>query len=391
MVVSEAQIKLNMKKYLKILLALLFLVGCQQNTEKEETPAEEEEVTENRVSFVAVGDNLMHKRLIDVAKTDDGYDFSPYYTNIKSYIEAADLSFVNQETVLAGTTPSGYPDFSTPDEMAGNLHDVGFDIVNGATNHALDQGEEGLLHSISVFKQYEDMTYLGLYESQEDRDNIRVIESNGIKIAFLAYNQYTNLHDMPNDYCMNLFDKDVISQDVEAAKEISDFVIVSCHWGTEYDDVPSDFQKEYAQYLTDLGVDVILGTHTHTLQDVQYLTGTDGNQTLVAYSLGNFVSGMMEEETQLEGMLSFDLVKADDGTLSLDNVTLTPLINHYTASDSSDVYNSRTGFTVYRLKDYTDELASQHALNGYENITISIDSIKERVEDIITSDITIDM
>ncbi|MCD8027537.1 MAG: CapA family protein [Erysipelotrichaceae bacterium] len=377
-------------KYFKLLLALVLLTGCFATPSSDDEQADASSQNENIVSFVAVGDNLIHQRLIDEAETEDGYDFSDYYTNISSYIAEADLAFVNQETVLAGGTPSGYPNFNTPDEMAQNLSDLGFDIVNGATNHSLDKGLDGILHSISVFEEYDNLTYIGLYESQEDRDNIRVVESNGITIAFLSYNQMNNGNSMPNDYCLNLFDEDTITEDVNKAKELADFVVVSAHWGNEYDIVPDEFQTKYAELFASLDVDVVLGTHSHTLQDVQWLDGNDGHQTLVAYSLGNFISGMMSEDTQLGGMLSFDLIKEDD-TCYIDKVSLTPLVNHYEASDSNNVYDTRCNFTVYRLKDYTDELALKHGLNGYDNITISISDFQEMVNEAITSDINIDM
>lgn len=309
---------------------------------------------------------------------------------IKPFIEKSDLAFVNQETILGGGKASGYPNFNTPDIMAKNLQDVGFDIVNGATNHSLDKGGDAILNSIKVFQQYKNMKYIGLYESQEKRDDITVVEQNGIKIALLSYNQLTNGHKMPNSYCMNLFDEDVIKKDVENAKEISDFVVVSCHWGNEYDTEPDAFQKKYAKLFADLGVDVILGTHSHTLQPVEWVEGKDGHKTLVAYSLGNFVSGMMEEETQLEGMISFDL-KKEDNRCSIENVVLTPLVNHYEITNLKDAYGTRQNFTVYRLKDYTEELAKKHGLNGYEGIQISIAKMKEKVNKRISSGIQIDM
>jgi len=379
-------------KKIKWLLVLIMLVGCLPSPQEEPKPDEKVKNKENVVSMVAVGDNLMHQQLLDEAKGEQGYDFSGYYTNIKSFIEAADLSFVNQETILGGDDlgATGYPNFNTPEVMAKNLYDVGFDIVNGATNHSLDKGGQALMNSIQVFKKYPDMKYIGLYESQDARDTITVVEKNGIKIAFLSYNQMNNGHEMPNDYCMNLFDKSQITQDVENAKEISDFVVVSCHWGDEYDTKGNSFQKEYAKLLADLGVDVVLGTHSHTLQPVEWVEGKDGHKTLVAYSLGNFVSGMMEEETQLEGMLSFDLKKVDN-TCSIENVVLTPLVNHYEITNLGDAYGTRHGFTVYRLKDYSEEMAKKHGLNGYQGIEISLSKMKEKVGQRITSDIQIDM
>lgn len=364
-------------KILKLLLALMLLVGCSK-PQNQNVKTKNEEEQDPTVSFVAVGDNIMHERLLIDAKTSNGYDFKPYYENIKSDIQKADLAFINQETVLGGSV-SGFPEFSTPDEMARDLQAIGFDIINGATNHALDKGKNGLLRSIQVFSKYPDLTYIGLYESKEKRNHIETVEKNGIKIAFLSYNQYINNHKMPNSYCMNLFNDDVIKKDVKKAKGMSDFVIVSCHWGNEYSTKPDSFQKKYAQLFADLGADVILGTHTHTLEPVEWVEGKNGHKTLVAYSLGNFVHGMLEEESQLGGMLSFDLKKKDN-ECSIDNVVLTPVMNHYTASNLKDVYNTRENFTVYRLKDYNEKLASEHALNNYENRSIRYSKMQEIVK-----------
>src|SRR5699024_11131912 len=194
-----------MKKIIQLLISVVLISGCQNTPKKEKV---QEPKKDDTVSFVAVGDNLMHQRLLDEAKTDDDYDFSSYYTNIKPYIEQADLAFVNQETILGGGKASGYPYFNTPDAMVKNLHDVGFDIVYGSINHALDQGYEGIQHSIQVFKYYQDMHYIGLYQSQEERDQIQVVEKDGLRIAFLAYNQMLNYTEDYSSYCINDFDEE---------------------------------------------------------------------------------------------------------------------------------------------------------------------------------------
>ena len=376
-------------KIIKLLLAALLIVGCQS---KEEEPKKEPTVEKkDEVSFVAVGDNLMHERLMDVAKTDDGHDFKPYYRNIQPYIKKADLSFVNQETILGGNDLglTGFPFFNTPEVMAKNLSEVGFDIVNGATNHAFDKGFKGIVNSIHTFKEQEDLTYIGLIENKEDRDNIPVIEKKGIKIGLLAYNQYNETEDDAHRYAIGGFDEAKIRRDVENAKEVSDIVIVSCHWGEEFDIEPNNFQRTYAKKLADLGVDIIIGTHSHTLQPVEWVEGKDGHKTLVAYSLGNFVNGMLEEESQLGGMLSFNL-KKENNIVSIKDVTLVPLLNHYEVTDASDIMKTRKGFTIYRLKDYTDKLASQHGLNGYNGIEISRKKMMDKVKERMTSGIKID-
>lgn len=371
-------------KLIKILIILFLCTGCIVS--EEEKYGTEKKVSDiKKVSFVAVGDNIMHDQLINEAKINDTYDFSPYYASIKPYIETADLAFVNQETILGGEDKgySGYPLFNTPDELAKTLSDVGFDIVNGATNHAIDQGESGITHSINVFKKYNHITYIGLRDS-----DIPVIEKNGIKIAFLSYNQFIN-YDKQTD-SLKAFNKEIMQQDVENAKEISDVIIVSCHYGIENSIELGKKQQEYSQYLADLGVNVIIGTHSHTLQPVTWLKGKEGNKTLVAYSLGNFISGMLDEESQLGGMLSFDIMK-DENIISIENATLTPLVNHYRTTSLVNIIGSRYGFQVYRLKDYTSSLENEHGLNGYQGISISIEEMKQKVKDRVKDGINIDM
>lgn len=371
-------------KLIKILIILFLCTGCIVS--EEEKYGTEKKVSDiKKVSFVAVGDNIMHDQLINEAKINDTYDFSPYYASIKPYIETADLAFVNQETILGGEEKgySGYPLFNTPDELAKTLSDVGFDIVNGATNHAIDQGESGITHSINVFKKYNHITYIGLRDS-----DIPVIEKNGIKIAFLSYNQFIN-YDKQTD-SLKAFNKEIMQQDVENAKEISDVIIVSCHYGIENSIELGKKQQEYSQYLADLGVNVIIGTHSHTLQPVTWLKGKEGNKTLVAYSLGNFISGMLDEESQLGGMLSFDIMK-DENIISIENATLTPLVNHYRTTSLVNIIGSRYGFQVYRLKDYTSSLENEHGLNGYQGISISIEEMKQKVKDRVKDGINIDM
>ncbi|WP_255763939.1 CapA family protein [Jeotgalibaca sp. MA1X17-3] len=174
-----------MKKWMS-LISIVALWGCSANVDTdqndssngiESTPAivessesesaaiiESEEETENRVSFIGVGDNLIHDSVIQSAKLDDGtYDFTPMFDNVASSIGEADLAFLNQETILAGSDYpyAGYPSFNTPDEMAQNMHDLGFDLINGATNHTLDYDYTGAIHAKEVWNQFDDLIYTG--------------------------------------------------------------------------------------------------------------------------------------------------------------------------------------------------------------------------------------
>lgn len=352
-----------MKSQVFIVIALL-LAGCS-------APAEKVNKKTPHVSFLAVGDNLYHQCMLDDAKTSDGYDFTKYYKHIHPYIHA-DYNFVNQETILGGGQPSGYPLFNSPDCVADNLEKIGFNVINGATNHAYDQGPSGILHSIQVFKKHPHLTYLGLYQNEGEKQKIKIVEKNGIKIAFLSFNQYVNgmTYQKEIPYMINFHEPSMIETMKEARKK-ADIVIVSCHWGTEYDDHPNTFQKNMAKTLAEAGADVIIGTHPHTFQDIEYIQGNH-RRTLVAYSLGNFVSGMLNESCQLEAMLSFDIRKK-----KITNVVVTPLVNYFSLGKNDE----RHDFSVYRLKDYTNQLVKKH---GYPGLTIPYmkNEVKQKVKNI---------
>ncbi len=309
------------------------------------------------VTFLAVGDNIGHLRVIEYADAnsgvaDDGlYDFTPIYTYVEDYIQEADIAYINQETIIGGDDLgiTGYPIFNSPEQWAYDLATVGFDVVNGCTNHTFDKGIDALEYSIQVFDQIPSILYVGVYDSEEAANTVQTMEVNGITFSFLSYTTMSNVTSLPNDYCIKFFDEETIRTDVANAKEVSDVIIVSAHWGVEGSTELNTAQTTYAQLFADLEVDVVVGHHPHVIQSIEWITGENGNETLVAYSLGNFTSTMDSIESQLEGMLTLEFIKTDEG-ISVDNVALTPLVNHF----DGDVVN------VYPLSEYTDELNAEH-------------------------------
>lgn len=348
-----------------------------------EDPATDLPEESDVLSFVAVGDNLIHSQIYDESKLPDGtYDFSPRYALLAPDIEAADLAYVNQESILGGDDLgfSTYPAFNTPSDMAGQLADMGFNLVSIANNHTLDKGIQGVRNTLSIWEEHSnDVLVTGAFDSQEARDAIPTVEMGGITFSFLAYTYGTNGIQADVPYRLNYFSEERVTQDVQRAKEQSDFVIVSAHWGDEYAQEPNDFQKSYAQLLADLGVDVVIGAHSHTIQPIEWVQGKDGSETLVLYSLGNFLASTPNDVALLGGMVNFDIQKSD---LTIENVRFEPLVIHYEASVPSDIY-TRESFYVTKLKDYTEEEARAHGLNGYENHTVSIDRFHQWVDTII--------
>ncbi|RFB18949.1 CapA family protein [Bacillus sp. HNG] len=291
------------------------------------------------MTLAAIGDILIHSIVYDDAKTSNGYDFKPMIANVKGLLENADLTIANQETIVGGTEIglSTYPSFNSPFEVADAFKDAGVDIVSIANNHTLDRGEKAILSATNYLNKI-GMEYTGGYQSPEDKSKIRVLNRNGISIAFLSYTYGTNGIPVPQgkDYLVNLIDMEFIKKDIKAAKEVADVVSVSMHWGNEYQLYPSDYQKQLAQQLADEGVDIIIGHHPHVLQPMDWLTGKNGNQTFVVYSLGNFLSGQMWDYKDIGGVLQVEIVKEvkskDETIIHVQNPQLAPTFvsnSHY--------------------------------------------------------------
>ena len=227
-----------MKKLMVLMLSLL-LCACSTSENKEkETPKEDPKNENTTVSFVGVGDNLIHEMIYKQAdaaagEMNDGkYDFTEMYTHVKKDIQKADLAYIDQESIVGGDALgiSGYPTFNTPADIAKNVADTGFDIVNTANNHCLDKYQEGIDYSHEIWAKQKGIITAGTYTSQKDRDTIRTIKRKGITFSFLAYTYGTNGIEPPNPYSVAYFDEDRIREDVKKAKQLSDVVIVSAHW-----------------------------------------------------------------------------------------------------------------------------------------------------------------
>ncbi|WP_407933947.1 CapA family protein [Aquibacillus rhizosphaerae] len=283
--------------------------------EQEEVVNPEPEVKE--ITIAAIGDLLIHDTVYEDAKTKKGYDFTPMLEKVKPYLNKTDITVANQETMIGGEDLglSSYPTFNSPYEMGDALHDVGIDVVSIANNHTLDRGEKAIQRAIEHWETI-DMMYTGAYKNQEDSQEVRIMKTEeDIDVGFLSYTYGTNGIPIPTgkDYLVNLIDKDKIKSDIEMAKKQADVIILSLHFGNEYERMPSQEQKDLVQYVADLGVDVVLGHHPHVLQPVDWVEGKDGNKTLVAYSLGNFLSGQDEFYRRIGGVVSFTIEKTTEG------------------------------------------------------------------------------
>ena len=220
-----------------------------------------------------VGDALIHSAIYEDAQIADGsYDFKPMLKYIKPISSQYDLAYYNQETILGGADLgySNYPLFNSPDEVGDAFVDAGFNLVSLATNHTMDKGERGVLHSVNYWSKQTNVVWDGQRESAEEREKIRVYECNGIKYAFFSYTTWTNGLETPDgkEYLNNVYSPDKAKNDIEKVKDKVDIVIVAMHWGTEYSMGVSSEQQQIANYLSSLGVQLIIGTHPHVVEPI---------------------------------------------------------------------------------------------------------------------------
>ena len=277
------------------------------------------------------------------------------YTGVAERISAADIAFINHESPAAGKEYgiSGYPTFNSPRESVDALVEVGFDVINLANNHILDKRVAGARATVE-YVQSLPVTELGVYLDEEDHGNLRITEVNGVRIAWLSFFDLTILQYNPNmnNIIIPLMDDDAkITSAIADAKTKADFVIVSAHWGREQPQVTKE-QKRVAALMSEAGADVILGHHSHILQPVEWHDNADGSRTLVAYSLGNFISTQYYANNMIGGMLTFDVVKDNEGECTLENIVFRPTVTHYSFN--------RDGLQLYMLEDYTEDMAKTH-------------------------------
>ena len=384
-----------MKKYIKSFLSCILactvmcsMTACKSNSEPvnvDITPSPSPTARPaDVVSFVAAGDNLIHGVIFMQAANrsiDGGYDFDYVYENTEDYFDKFDVRFINQETLVNDAyAPSHYPQFSTPIEMGEKVLDMGFDVIGTSNNHSYDKGVKGIKSSLEYWNN-KDVVNVGFYTGDDNKD-IKYLTVNNIKMAFLAYTYGTNgisIYDDTSPYIINCDDFDTIDRQVAIAKENSDIVIVSCHWGWEDTNNVNDYQKYVADHLNKIGVDVIIGTHPHVIQTVEWRTNTENaNKTLICYSLGNFVSAQSRANNMLGGLFQFNIVKSYDenGTEAISVVSpyFVPTITHYDYN-YSNVRN-------YLLWDYTPELAAKHGVKPHDN-KFSYDYIESIVYNVI--------
>ena len=303
------------------------------------------------------------------------YDYSFCFSSLKPYIQKADIAIGNLEVTLGGEPFKGYPQFSSPDELAVALREAGFDILINANNHALDRGKEGLERTIEVTGR-EGLILTGSFESGEARETRYplIIEKNNILLAILNYTYGTNglISSPPN--IVNYIDTLLIRNDIQKARKANpDFIIACMHWGNEYELEGNKVQKSLARFLANEGVDAIIGSHPHVVQPFEILyNGADSTDFVpVVYSLGNFISNQRERYRNGGIIFMLELTKTEKtiptGFSYMPVWVQKPVIDEITRfriipanpTDKESKQLNITGEELLKLEEFYDDTSSR--------------------------------
>ena len=302
--------------------------------QKEEAEAAAKAPEISTATVVAVGDNLFHDSLIESGKSDSGtWNYDKIYENVKDEIQAADIAMVDQETVFTTDhdAVSGYPSFATPTEVGDALVNAGFDVIESATNHIDDYGYDYMAQTLNYWKtSHPDVPVLGIHETEEDANSVKVLEVNGIKISFLDYTYGTNNSGAGEgkEYMIDIFEKDKVASMIQKAKENSDVLIFVAHWGKEMEPMPTEYEKEWATFLMQQGVDVVIGGHPLPIQKcvIDYELDQEKNRIHVLCTVKTEGKTGVEMEAltgvQVTLLTIYDMCKAIDKHMVMSEIHL---------------------------------------------------------------------
>ena len=264
------------------------------------------------ISFLFMGDIMGHGPQIRSAfqESENKYDYQEVFDPLEEIISSVDFAVANLEVTLAGPPFMGYPQFSSPDELAVACKNSGIDVLVTANNHSCDRKNNGIIRTVKVLDSLE-ILHTGTFKNEDtrDRENLLILKKEGLHVGLLNYTYGTNGIPFTSPTFVNMLDSNLIKKDIESAKQKGlDKLIVFVHWGSEYQDFPNKYQKKFNQLFYRMGVDVVIGSHPHVLQPMIYKKEKN-KEFLTVFSLGNFVSNQREERKDGGAMFRLSFIK----------------------------------------------------------------------------------
>lgn len=319
------------KVWIFLLGAVVFLSGCGKEEPTFTVTAGEPVAQVRTVKMAVVGDIMVHdyqyEEAYDAATGE--YDFMHNFQDVKKYFAGNDLVIGNLELTFGGTDRpyASFPCFNTPDSFLDAVKDAGFDLLTTANNHSMDTGKAGLLRTLDKLDEY-GIEHFGTYRSQEERDTIFYKEVNGLKFAFLSYTYGTNGIPVPDEYLVNLIDGGQMVDDIKEARKNADVVVVLPHMGNEYETEPRDIFVSWADEMFAAGADIVLASHPHVLQRMEYRKVNHGDgehDGFIIYSLGNFISSQTTPPRNASIVLHLTVEKVGNAPANVTEVSFVPI------------------------------------------------------------------
>lgn len=349
-----------------VALATLLFTGCVPETGPEPTetaPTSDPSSTATaviepimrdefqRIRIAAMGDMLPHGGVNVSARTGSDYNYVQFFQHIDHIYADADIVFCNQESPSDPQQAiADYPRFNAPLAFPRDLQKAGCNAIGLANNHTFDKLQTGAAQTRAAWENLNPLLVSGANRSAEEQRKVSYAEVDGVTVAFLSYTMLSNMGRLTT-YGLNHTDDDaLVRAQIAEAKEQADFLMVAMHWGDEYVTASNSTQQQYAQYLADLGVDVILGMHPHVLQEVAWLDRPDGGRTLVWYSLGNLLSAQITLDQRTGGVALFDVLVGGERPIVVEP-TFVPTYNYFPFSYNAarDVYIAGRGLEIRPL------------------------------------------
>lgn len=362
----------------------------QKPTQATEPATRAQKSTKTTIHIKAAGDLNVTNTVINAGVAVGGYNYTRAFMDVASTLSDADLTVLNLEGNICGE-PYGSDTTSAPRELLDGLRNAGVDLIQMANSCTINNGLIGLTSTLQSIRAA-GLEPVGAFASESEFQQSKgytITEAQGVKVAFVAFTKGLGGRGLPagNDNLVNILYEDYAStydkidrnritsvlKAVEAEKP--DITIALLHWGSEYNDDISDTQKSIVNLMKKQGVDVIIGTHPHTVQAIEYdaLAGT-----LVAYSLGDFFGDASRGGTNYSIILDLEITKdSSTGTTKVTNYSYTPI---YTVSEaeSADGYRRvvRIDKTVEAWEENYLDKVSQSAK---ESMVYALDRIEARI------------
>lgn len=346
-----------MKKFYIFLIGFFLLTSCTMK--KEQTYSVSAGISQpmiKQAKLAVVGDIMVHDYQYNEAydPATGTYNFMHNFQDVKKYFQGYDLVLGNLELTFGGKDRAyaSYPCFNTPDEFMDAIDDAGFDILTTANNHSMDTGKKGLIRTLDKLDEY-GIDHMGTYRSQEERDKILLKEVNGITFAFLSYTYGTNGIPVPDDYLVNLIDNEQMTADIKRAREKADVVVVMPHMGNEYETYPRDVFQEWANLMFLSGADIVLASHPHVLQPMEYrkLDHGDGvHDGFIIYSLGNFISSQTTPPRNASIVLHLTVEQVGNEPVNVKEVSFVPIWTQFRNAQNENDFVVRSVYKMLTLE-----------------------------------------